>query len=121
MTMYQASHPEATETDTYLFSWITGGDQVDIFARSGNSATPFFQDAEISDMVRELGETPPVQPPPPDPEDDGIVHHSNLDYIIEACDNPNGVSPQIRDRVMKNAEIHRRDAALIEMFKKRRR
>lgn len=103
--MYQETHPEAQPNDTYIFSWIVGGDQTDIYARSGDFRTPVLRE-EIHTIIQELEHGPPVQVK--DPEND-TVHRSNLDWIIEELDNPEPLPPQMRARILKAASIARGD------------
>jgi hypothetical protein len=109
MKMYQESHPDAMENDVFILSWITGGDQEDIYARSANFTTPVFRDPEISEMVRELEHGPPV-PPPSNAQDDHTVHRNNLDWITESVDNPDGIPPKMMSRVLKAGDLARQDA-----------
>ena len=104
---YRESHPDAMENDTYVFSWITGCDREDIYARSGSSVTPVFS-PELSKMVRELEQvsSPPV--PAQDPDEDR-VHRNNLDWIVESVDSPEPLPAAMQGRILKAAQIARSD------------
>jgi hypothetical protein len=94
------------ESDTFVFSWITGADEEDIMARSGDFTTPVLRDPEISEMVCELEREP--SPLVKDPAQD-MVRRSRLDWILESVDSPTPLPPVMQSRVLKALDIARAD------------
>lgn len=124
---FRKDHPETYDNDLFVLSWLNF-DEVAFQARCAESGpTPIFKDEEFAEKVRSYEAAPPVEGQPlvqdssPGPQDDGTVHRDNLDYVIEAYDNPKGITPNMRDRVAKYEDIQRRDNAFMGLFKKRRR
>lgn len=118
ISIYQRNHPEAIENDIYIMSWLLSY-QSDFEVRNvpGMKGSVYIPVDEVTTLDDRPSREEQVSFLPHEGSD--TAQRTNLDYVIDAMDAPETISPQDRARVMKYGDVRRNDEVLMRLTNKK--